>query len=311
MPVIAFRLLVLATVWVFASSSFSLAGGGGGTTESATTAPAQTSSDAEPGVLLVPDVRNMPYVFAKGTLEDSGFAWRVEGAVEGYATNVVAKQSVEPGVRVKDTGAPTIVLHLTKSSQYDEVGVPDNTSPYPGTKVVLAKSTKSAAAATEQSSSEPAATDTAPAQTTPATTAAPTQADNAAETQPTTTATTHPATTQATTSSAAGSTSRPPAFHVTGAPKEPLDEMPLTQRAKLLGAWLAGQTSATPAFWDHYTYQHAWVVAGAKFGWWHGAEALRTLLRVDAVLAKRFGHAASLQQTARAALVLVERRSHG
>jgi hypothetical protein len=307
-PVIAFRLLVLATVWVFASSSFSLAGGGGGATMETETAPATTEAD-DPGTLLVPDVRNVPYVFAKGILEDAGFAWRVEGEIRGYAVNLVAKQSVEPGTRVVDTGAPTIVLRLTRNPKYDEVGLPDDTSSYPGTKVVLANGKQASAGAA--GTAEPSVTE--PATTAPATTSAVTQADNVAETHSTSAQTGEPPTSQApaSTSAGTGSAARPPAFRVPGAPKEPLDEMPLTQRAAMLGRWLAKQTRATPAFWDHYTYQHAWVVAGAKFGWWHGAEALRALVRVDAQLAKRFGHAAALQQTARAALALVERRTAG
>ena len=61
-------------------------------------------------VLVVPDVRGQAYVFAKGILEDGGFAWRVRGAVAGYAANTVADQApaaspervfrVEPDARV-------------------------------------------------------------------------------------------------------------------------------------------------------------------------------------------------------------------
>ena len=31
----------------------------------------------------------------------------------------------------------------------------------------------------------------------------------------------------------------------------------------------------------YWLYQHAWIVTGAKFGWWHGAQALATLIDVD------------------------------
>ena len=42
--------------------------------------------------LVVPDVRKQAYVFAKGSLEQDGFAWRVEGSVPGFASNVVVAQ---------------------------------------------------------------------------------------------------------------------------------------------------------------------------------------------------------------------------
>ena len=43
----------------------------------------------------IPDVRGKPYVFAKGILQDAGFAWRVEGDVQGYAPNsVVAHEAL-------------------------------------------------------------------------------------------------------------------------------------------------------------------------------------------------------------------------
>ena len=38
---------------------------------------------------LVPDVRDQAYVFAKTSLEEAGFAWRVTGGVQGYAANKV------------------------------------------------------------------------------------------------------------------------------------------------------------------------------------------------------------------------------
>ena len=37
--------------------------------------------------LTVPDVTGQAYVFAKGILQDHGFAWHVTGPVMGYAAN--------------------------------------------------------------------------------------------------------------------------------------------------------------------------------------------------------------------------------
>lgn len=137
-PAIGLRLLVLVAVWLLASSTLSLANGGpapGGQLPDPSPARA-ADAVGPPEPLLAPDVTGLPYVFAKGVLEDAGFAWRVEGGVEGYAVNVVAEQSVEPGTEVVDTGAPTILLHLRANPDQGESGLPDNASPYPGTELV-------------------------------------------------------------------------------------------------------------------------------------------------------------------------------
>src|SRR3954471_23848323 len=65
-------------------------------------------------VLVVPDVRSQVFVFASGALEDAGFGWKVRGSVHGFPANVVASQQPKPGVRVIDTGAPTITLWLSR-----------------------------------------------------------------------------------------------------------------------------------------------------------------------------------------------------
>lgn len=88
-----------------------------------------------PETLLVPDVRGKAYVFAKGMLEDTGFAWRVEGSVHGYAANLVASQAPKPGTKLVDTGAPTVTLHLTGAKGYQQLGAPEDASPFPGTEV--------------------------------------------------------------------------------------------------------------------------------------------------------------------------------
>src|SRR5919199_2388031 len=86
-------------------------------------------------LLVVPSVSGQAYVFAKGTLQDAGFAWRVEGAVRGFAANTVAEQRPLPGTRVVDTGAPLVVLRLAANRHYAQTGEPENTSPYPGTEI--------------------------------------------------------------------------------------------------------------------------------------------------------------------------------
>jgi hypothetical protein len=102
---------------------------------------------------------------------------------------------------------------------------------------------------------------------------------------------------------------RPPAFHVPGAPKEPLDEIPLPVRARRLAAWLTPGRSPTAANQHHWFYQHAWIVTGAKFGWWRGAEALRVLIRVDRRVESQWGIGYRSEAAARRALAAVEARA--
>ena len=101
---------------------------------------------------------------------------------------------------------------------------------------------------------------------------------------------------------------RLPAFRVPGAPKEPLDEITLPARARRLEAWLTPGRSLTPATLHHWLYQHAWIVTGARFGWWHGAEAIRTLIRVDGRIEARWGIGYRSEAAARRALAEVEAR---
>ena len=177
---------------------------------------------AQPPVLVVPDVRGQAYIFAKGMLEDAGFAWRVTGDVGGYAANSVASQTPLPGSRVYDTGSPAVTLTLERNASYAEAGAPENTSPYSGTPVELVGG-----------------------------------------------------------ASAASAPGRPPAFDVPGAPRESTDQPSLPERAKRLAAWVETHRKRTRANVAHWKYEHAWIVAGARFGWWRGAEALETLIRVD------------------------------
>jgi hypothetical protein len=105
---------------------------------------------------------------------------------------------------------------------------------------------------------------------------------------------------------------RPPrtaAFHVPGAPKEPLDEITLPARARRLDDWLTSARGPTAANQRHWLYQHAWIVTGAKFGWWHGAEALRLLIRVDRRVESQWGIGYRSGAAARGALVAVEARA--
>jgi hypothetical protein len=245
-------------------------------------------------------VRRQAYVFAKGILQDAGFAWRVRGDVGGFAANTVAVQTPAAGTRVIDNGAPVVVLQLKRSEQYAERGVPENTAPFSATKIVLVREWRKEQEKNEQPAAAPEAppAETAPATTTPAPTPPP------ATTAPTTT---EPAATPPPAAPAQDAgTSRKPDFTVAGAPPEPADEMPLPARARALEARAATLAKPNPRFVDFWLYQHSWIVTGARFGWKGGDVALKTLIRVDGSLQKRFGFGRRSQTLARRALAYVE-----
>jgi hypothetical protein len=96
---------------------------------------------------------------------------------------------------------------------------------------------------------------------------------------------------------------------VPGAPSEPLDEIALPVRARRLDAWLTADRGPTAANRRHWLYQHAWIVTGASFGWWRGAEALRLLIHVDRRIESRWGIGYRSEAVARRALAAVEARA--
>ena len=282
------RMLVIGVFAVLCTGTFGYAAE---QTLTTTPAAAGTPQAGGPSVLTVPDVVGQAFVFAKGALADPGFAWRVAGPVHGYSANVVVSQSPVGGTHVVDTGAPVVKLTLARNKRYGEKGTAQDSSPYQGTAVKLA----SAIAAVQPAKPAPAAA--APA----ATTATPAPAQ--------TTAAQTPKQKPAPKAAAAYPQHRPTAFAVSGAPKEPLDEMPLPDRAKQLGTWLQTHPKPTNAVVRHWLYQNEWIVTGARFGWWRGAEALRTLIQVDARAESLWGIGAKSENHARAALSEVEARS--
>jgi hypothetical protein len=268
---------------------------------------------AVPTPLVVPDVRKEAFVFAKGTLEDDGFAWRVVGKVHGFASNTVIAQSPAPGTKVYDTGAPLIRLKHRLNSSFCLRGLSEDVSPYAETAVALAETADTTPTATAPTTTVSTTTETTTT-TAPTTTSAPptTSAPTTTTAPATTTApqrTAAPPKRAATKSTAAWPKTRPPAFVVAGAKTEPLDEMPLTNRAQMLGRWLAAHPRRTTANVRYWLYQNAWVVVGAKFGWWHGAEALRTLIAVDRRADAVWGIGTQSADLAGQALSYVEARS--
>jgi len=255
--------LVSATIAFAASATLSSA-----------TPPAATPAAVAPEPLVVPDVRKQAYVFAKGSLEQEGFAWRVEGAVPGYAANVVVSQTPAPGARVVPDGAPVVVLRLSRNSAYKQEGTPENVAPYPGKPARLVGAAKPPAKKPAKALAAAAPKPAAPAK-----------------------------------KPAAKPAVRKPAFAVAGAPKEPADEILLSVRAKRLATWVEAHPQPTAANVDYWLYQHNWIVTGARFGWAEGASALRTLVDVDARVQELWGVGGKSAQVARSALAEVEARS--
>ena len=262
------RLLALTVIWLLGTATYTVAAGGGGQ-EPAPQAATQAAAE-EPEILEVPDVRRQAYVFAKGILQDAGFAWSVDGAVRGYAANTVVSQSPTPGTRVLDNGAPTVVVRLARNASYSERGLPENSSPYTGTRIVLASTLK-----VEAPPEEPPAT-TAPEPQPPAPQPQPEEE------------------------------TREPDFVVPGAPEEPVDEIPLPQRAKRLADRIAAASKPTKKLVNFWLYQHSWIVYGARYGWADGDEALRTLIEIDESLQRRWDFGARSEAVARKALAYVE-----
>jgi hypothetical protein len=268
------RAVIVAIIWVLGTAAFTLAADntivGAATPDPATgAAKAQTE-------LVVPSVSGQAYVFAKGILEDAGFAWRVVGSVRGFSSNRVITQSPSAGTRVLDTGAPTITLRLVRGP-YAQLGRPVDVSPYRGTVVRLA-----GLASLTTPAAKPAAKPKAKPAPKP-------------KAKPVVKTAVKPA-------------ARPPAFTQAGAPKEPLDEISLPARALRLQRWAANQPK-TGANVRHWLYQHAWIVTGAQFGWWHGAQALQTLIAVDRQLERQWGIGGKSQAVATAALAQVRRKA--
>jgi hypothetical protein len=276
------RLVALTAVWLLATTALTYAAAQRMNT---TSPPAVTTATtaAAPKVLVVPDVRHQAYTFAKGTLGDAGFAWRVVGGAQGYPANTVVSQSPAGGTRVIDTGAPLIVLHLQRAPGKQD-GLPETASAFAGTAVRLAD----------------LATAAVPKSAVPRTKVAarPKTASKVAVTKRARKTVKHLPPQQ----------KRPAAFVVAGARREPLDEIPLTARARALMRWIDRHPKPTDANVRYWLYQHAWIVTGAKMGWWHGEAALETLTAVDQRVWKAWGIGAASKAQAEVALAMV--RAH-
>jgi len=261
--------------------------------------------------IVVPNVLGQAYVFAKGVLEDAGFGWKLQGA-KGYAANLVSAQSPAGGTIVVDNGAPTITLTLTRNTTYPQVGTPENSAPYASTRTILPSQLQKQAAAARAKKAkraQAAARKKAAARAKKASARAK-KAKRAAKARPARTARAkQTARSSSKPKPAASAAIRLPDFIVPGAPKEPQKEMPLPDRARLLGRWLDTHRTNTPANVKHWLYQHNWLVYGARFGWWHGAEALETLIKVDRRVEAVWGVGTASEAQARATLAAVRAKA--
>jgi len=230
--------------------------------------------------LVVPNVAGQAFVFAKGALEDAGFAWRVDGSVHGYAANTVVSQSPAAGSRLVDTGAPLVTLTLKRNGGYAQAGTAQDVSPYAATAV------QPVGLASALGPAHPATTTTETAPPPAPKTAPPKPKPKARSLQ-----------------------ARPPAFTVPGGRPEPLDEMPLPDRAQALRRYVESHPHRSRASTAHWLYQNEWIVTGAKLGWWHGADALETLVAVDRRAQELWGIGARSARQAAAALATVRSRT--
>jgi PASTA domain len=283
------RFIVLAILGLLATATFTFAA-----EKRISSSPAATAPAAAAPVLVVPDVQQQVYVFAKGILQDGGFAWKVAGPVRGYAANTVATQQPAPGTRVVDTGAPLVVLRLAANPHYDQHGLPEDASAYRGTEIRLVDAPAKPVAKKPVATKPVAAAKKSAAAAKRAAAAKKVAARKLAQQK---------------LAVKKAARSRPPAFSVRGARNEPLDEIPLTKRAERLRSWLDRHPKPTNANVRYWLYQNAWIVTGARFGWWHGAEALRALIAANARAQVVWGIGGKSETKARAALAYVQARS--
>ena len=250
------------------------------------TAPPAATTPAQPVVLVVPDVDKQAYVFAKGILQDAGFAWRLGPGARGFAPYTVISQSPAPGTRVVDTGAPLVTLRLAATAGYKESKhAPDEGSPYAGTAIRLAD----------------LATNVTPT--------APKKSPRRRSPRP----------------RGSRPRSRPPSRRrrprLRSASRlsrcaSPTSSSPARARSRRTrcrspsahGAstrWVKAHPGVDDAVAKHWLYQNSWIVTGARLGWWHGAQALQTLIGVDERAQRQWGIGARSAAEARAALGFV------
>ena len=236
----------------------------------------------------MPDVDKQAYVFAKGILQDAGFAWRLGPGARGFAPYTVISQSPAPGTRVVDTGAPLVTLRLGGDGGLQGVeararrGLALRGHRDPARRPGDERDADRAEAGRPEDEAQG-------------------RAEAGREAEPSAKA---KAKVKAAKRAPAVAT-RKPDFVVPGARKEPANEMPLTVRARRLDAWVKAHPGVDDAVAKHWLYQNSWIVTGARLGWWHGAQALQMLIAVDERAQRQWGIGTRSAAEARAALGFV------
>ena len=233
-------------------------------------------AQAAPTTLLVPDVRRQAYVFVKSTLEESGFAWRVTGSVAGYSANIVASQSPAPG-RSWSTRARDDFLSLSKGHHPAGQAA--------GERVALSRHRDPASRHLHEAGEAGCAEEEGRE----------TREEGRPEEEGRPARRGLPRSARPRSSFPAPSTSRSMRCRC--------------RRGRAPDAWLTTHRTRTDTNVKYWLYQHAWVVAGAKLGWWRGAEALRLLLKADERVQRIWGIGSRSEAVARAALADVSRKS--
>ena len=216
----------------------------------------------------------------RASLEQDGFAWRVTAPCPGFAANVVVSQSPAPGTRVFDDGAPTSSLRLSRNATTRRRACPRTSRPYagkpsPGRSACGAAEAKDRPGEGRHSGGEARESAAAEGEAVTAEAAKPTPPPARA---------------------------RPPS-------SSPARRRSRSTRSSSAPARSSSQPgsrsirSRTAANVDHWLYQHAWIVTGAKLRLVATApQALRDAdRRRPAVSQKLWGVGSQSEQVARAA----------
>lgn len=244
--------------------------------------PVTTAESSSPS-LVVPDVVGQPYVFAKQLLDDAGFAWEVEGQIEGYAANLVESQVPLPGTEIIGIELPRVTLTLGRNTDYEERGVPQNVSRDSGTPVLNLDPVPKPTPGDEQQNSaseEPNLRENGGPKKTSGNDAAadqqavqpiPDESEDRAEVP------TEPG------ASSAGNESA-------------------LERSLFLASWILEHPHPTDEAVSYWLWQHSEIIAGARSGEPDAQEALEILVEIDRDLQKSWGVGAKSEALARETL---------
>lgn len=255
-------------------------------TPSSESRPLPVAESALP-TLVVPDLVGQPYVFAKQVLDDSGFAWEVEGPVEGYAGNVVQSQAPPPGTRLVGIERPRIVLSLDRTPEYEERGVPQNASRDAGVPIPALDPAAEPSPGDAQAGASEAEAGKSPDEA---------PRDGATGSDSADPSTAEPGVDE----------SEDPAVNPTGTTNSSAGEESALERARFLASWVLEHSSATDQAVSYWLWQHSEIIDGARAGESGGVEALEILIEIDQTLQETWGVGAKSEALARETLLEIQ-----